>query len=251
MTVDGTETLLAAAASTGARVVHVGSASSFGFGNRSRPGSEDTPYRGHGYRLGYLDYKHAAQRVASRCAARGQHVVIVAPTFMLGAHDTHLGGSRLVLQVARAPAIGGGVIIPCPPGGRNFVSVDDVAAGVCGALDHGEPGRAYLLGHRNLRYRELVALIGRAVGRRVATVALPRGMVRVAGNVGSAASLLTGRAPALSAAAARAACHDHFYTAERAVRELGLPQTPLERAIEVAWRWLRDESGKEARRAGT
>ena len=241
VTVGGTRTLLAAAAAAGvARVVHVGSASSFGFGSRSRPGTEQSPYRGRRYRLEYADYKYAAQVVATRYAAAGLPVVTVAPTFMLGAFDTHFGGSRLLLQVAGAPVVAGTSLVPCPPGGRNFVAVADAAEGVCNALERGVPGRSYILGHRNLRYRELVALMSQVLGRRATTVALPATLVRVAGALGSGIAAATGRAPALSTAMARAACDHHFYSAARAVTELGLPQTPIEHAIAAAWRWLQD-----------
>ncbi len=41
-----------------------------------------------------------------------------------------------------------------PPGGTNYLSVRSLAQAVLGALDRGEPGRAYLLGDESLSYRE-------------------------------------------------------------------------------------------------
>ena len=244
VTVGGTDTLLRATDVVGRqRIIHIGSASSFGFGTKSRPGTEESAYRGRRYRLGYADYKDAAQQVAARHAANGSPVVLVTPTFMLGPLDTHLGGSRLVLQVARAPRVGFRSVIPCPPGGRNFVAVSDVADGICRALELGEPGRAYLLGHRNLRYTELMATIGEVIGLATYTFALPRNLMRAVGAVGSATGVASRRTPRISVAVAGAACDDHYYSAARAVRELVLPQTPLERAIEASWRWLQDSYG--------
>lgn len=50
-----------------------------------------------------------------------------------------------------------------PPGGTNYMSVRSLSQAVQGALDGGEAGRAYLIGDRNLTYREYFQL---ARGRR-------------------------------------------------------------------------------------
>jgi len=39
---------------------------------------------------------------------------------------------------------------------------------------------------------------------------------------------------------ARIACDGHYYRADKAVRELALPQTPVEEAIEAAYDWFRE-----------
>ncbi|MCH6231590.1 NAD-dependent epimerase/dehydratase family protein [Microbacterium sp. CFH 31415] len=46
-----------------------------------------------------------------------------------------------------------------PPGGTGYMSVRSLAQAVAGALDRGEPGRAYLVGDESLSYREYFQLI--------------------------------------------------------------------------------------------
>ena len=51
-----------------------------------------------------------------------------------------------------------------PPGGTNYMSVRSLSQAVQGALDAGEGGRAYLVGDRNLTYREYFQLLADAAG---------------------------------------------------------------------------------------
>lgn len=46
-----------------------------------------------------------------------------------------------------------------PPGATNYMSVRSLAESVAGALEHAEPGKAYLIGDENLSYRDYFQLI--------------------------------------------------------------------------------------------
>ena len=46
-----------------------------------------------------------------------------------------------------------------PPGGTNYMSARSLAEAIAGALEHAEPGAAYLIGDENLSYREYFQLI--------------------------------------------------------------------------------------------
>lgn len=51
-----------------------------------------------------------------------------------------------------------------PPGGTNYMSVRSLTQATLGALDVGEPGRAYLVGDCNLTYRDYFQAIADAAG---------------------------------------------------------------------------------------
>ncbi|MFD4422949.1 NAD-dependent epimerase/dehydratase family protein [Agromyces sp. NPDC058484] len=51
-----------------------------------------------------------------------------------------------------------------PTGGTNYMSVRSLSQAVAGALDAGEPGRAYLVGDVNLTYRDYFQLLAEAAG---------------------------------------------------------------------------------------
>lgn len=57
-----------------------------------------------------------------------------------------------------------------PPGGTNYMSVRSLAEAIAAALDHGEAGRAYLVGDENLSYRAFFQMFFDVAGRDVQVV---------------------------------------------------------------------------------
>ncbi len=57
-----------------------------------------------------------------------------------------------------------------PPGGPNYMSVASLCQAIWGALQHAEPGKAYLIGDQNLSFRDFFQMIFDVVGspRRIA-----------------------------------------------------------------------------------
>jgi len=235
LNIQGTANAIEAALQAGVRrFVHVGTANSFEPGSKDQPGVEGPPSGNARYGLGYIESKRQAHRLVLEAArSRALPAVIVAPCFMFGAYDAKPGPGQLILSMAARKLPG------APPGGRNYVHVRDVAAGIASALREGRVGESYIAGHRNLCYAELLAVIAEVLGVPAPRRRLPRALVLLAGLGGSAFGTLTGRAPALSYPMARISCDGHYYSPAKAVRELGLPQTPLHQAIEEALQWFR------------
>jgi dihydroflavonol-4-reductase len=239
--VEGTRTVLAAArAANVRRVVHTSSIARFGGQGRGRCATEESPFALGPTRSDYARSKAEAHEVALRAAAEGQDVVLVAPCGPIGPGDvgpTPTG--RLLLGCLSMP------VVTVTDTVTNFVDVRDVARGHLLAADRGVRGESYLLGHRNLRLRELAEL-GLAAGRRLGIrrrfrpriVEVPGTMSLAAGHALSAlADHVTHRPPPLTREAARIAELGLAADASRAVRELGLPQSPLDVAVEDALRW--------------
>ncbi len=244
--VGGTAAALQAALEAGVeRFVHVGSASSFGPGSKADPGTEERPYGGARYGLGYMDTKRRAHELVIQAwRRRDLPALVVAPTFMLGPYDSAPGSGRMILAVHRgAPAA-------AAPGGRNYVAVKDVASALCSALQRGSPGESYIAGHENLSYLEAFTLIARTVGARTPRLVLPCPAVACVGALGSLQGTLLRREPLLTYPMARIACHGHYYSAAKAVRELGLPQTPIRTAVAEAFAWFEANGYLDRRRNG-
>lgn len=243
--VDGTRSVLEAArAERVGRIVHVGSANSFGPAPHGGQTDERTPFRGRRYGLGYIVSKQQAQQVALRA---DPPAIVVNPTFLFGAHDRVPGPGRLIQQLARSPAV-----YPYPAGrGRNVAGIGTVCGGVERALRHGVPGECYVLGGSNLGYRTLFELICGVTASRTRPVPLPAWLICSAGAAGSAAGRLTGRDPGLSLPLARAARESFHYSSAKAARELGyVPDdvAAIERAIRASFEWFR-RTGRIAPRA--
>lgn len=217
------------------RLVHVGSASSFGYGTREAPGDEETPYKYAGFGLAYFDSKLKAQNMVLRRAREGRvDAVVVNPTFMFGPYDSGPSSGKMIVKFASMK-------LPFyPPGGRNFAHAADVAKGMVAALENGRSGECYIMGNRNMTMQNIFGVIAKVVGVRAPKIEIPAPLMLAAGAAGSVLGEITRRPPEISFEMARSSCVGAYYSAAKAVRELALPQTPVETAIEDSWRWLVD-----------
>jgi len=217
------------------RFVYTGSASSFGFGAITAPGTEEHPfpqaYRG----LPYMESKcQAMNRVKARAQAGDLETVTVAPTFLLGADDWRPSSGELIRQyILRGLRF-------VSPGGRNFVYAPDVARLLAAAAERGRNGECYLAAGHNLTYFDFFSRVAAIHGgvhppRRV----LPPSLVLAAGWAGAAFSRVSGKPAVLDTTLARLSLYGTYYSAEKAVRELGLEQTPIDTAIREAINSLR------------
>jgi len=232
--VDGTRNVMSAAHDLGVeRVVYTSTVGALGLTADGSPADETTPVTiasmvGH-----YKRSKFLAERVADEWAARGLPVVIVNPSAPVGENDVK-------------PTATGQMIVDFLDGrmkayvdtGLNLVDVRDVAEGHVLAAEKGRPGEKYILGNRNLTLKEICDLLAAVSGRPTARVRLPHWVPLLASAVDTAVSRVAGREPRLAMDAVRLARHRMFFDCAKAVRELGLPQTPVEQALERAVTWF-------------
>ncbi len=234
--VEGTRNVLEAAALAGVtRLIHVGSANSFGFGTKDSPGDESRPYACARYGLGYMDTKYEAHSLVMEAVnTRELPAIVIAPTFMLGPYDTKPGSGKMVLSVAHKEVPGYTI------GGRCYIYVKDVATGVANALTQGRVGECYIFGNENLTYNEIFTLIARVAEVDPPGLRVPGPVSRLAGAFGSLFGGLLRFEPKISLPMARISKDYHYYTAAKAIRELALPQTSMATAVEDAFRWFSD-----------
>jgi dihydroflavonol-4-reductase len=233
--IQGTRNIIDAAKETGVmRLVYVGSANSFGFGPKEDPGDETRPYGASKYGLDYFNSKHHAQTmVLEEIRNHGLKAVIVNPTFMVGPYDAKPGFGVIILAIYMGRMPG------CAAGGRNYIHVRDVAVGIVNAYEKGRIGECYILGNRNLSYRELFDMIANETEAKPPIFNYPGLLVKIYGMIGSVFGTIMKKKNVVSFTLARIACDEHYYTAEKAVKELGLPQTPIETAIKDAFLWFK------------
>jgi len=233
--VEGTRHVLRAAGEAGAsRVVYTSSVGALGLTHDGTPASETTPVTIVGVVGNYKRSKYEAERVAEEMAAAGVPVVIVNPSTPVGDLDvkpTPTGQVIVDFLKRKMPAY--------VETGMNLIDVRDVAAGHLLAAEKGRTGEKYILGNRNMTLKEIFDALSRLTGIPSPRVKLPHWVPMAAAACDTVVSGLRGRAPRVSIESVRMSRHLMFFDAGKAVRELGLPQGPVEEALSRAVAWFR------------
>ena len=130
--------------------------------------------------------------------------------------------------------------------GLNWVHVRDVAAGHILAAEKGRVGERYILGHAegNWTMKQMLDVLEELTGIPAPKFRVPYGVALAAAYFDEAVSSVTGRPPKAPLAGVRMARYKMFYNPAKAIRELGLPQTPPREAFaeKSAVQWFRAES---------
>lgn len=233
--VDGTSNILDAAAKQGVgKIVYTSTVGCLGLPADGSPGDETTPVRREELVGAYKRSKYDAEQIALQYAASGLNVVVVNPSTPVGPGDikpTPTGKVILDFLRGRMPAY--------VDTGLNLISVDDVAEGHLLAAEKGRVGEKYILGNQNLTLREILGLLAKITGTKPPSVRIPHWVALTAAALDTAHSRALGREPSISIDAVRMSRKRMFFSGEKAVRELGLKQTPVDAALAEAVNWFR------------
>ncbi|RME95403.1 MAG: NAD-dependent dehydratase, partial [Verrucomicrobia bacterium] len=125
--------------------------------------------------------------------------------------------------------------------GLNWVHVRDVVAGHLLAAENGRVGERYILGHAegNWTLKEALEVLAELTGLPAPKVRIPYAVAWAAAVAGEAWARVTKRPPRAPLAGVRMARYKMFFDPSKAIRELGLPQTPPRQALREAVDWFR------------
>jgi dihydroflavonol-4-reductase len=232
--VGGTENVLDVARELGIqRVVYTSSIARFGGQGMDRRATEESPFA-----LGptgdrYAQTKADAHEIAVR-AAKEHDVVIVAPCGPIGPGDvgpTPTG--RLLLSAIRYPvAVVASTV-------TTFADVRDMARGHVLAAGRGKRGETYLLGTEDLSVEDVARMAMNAAGVQRPILRVPFGLASMAAHGAKAwADRVSRRPPLFTPEAIRIARLGLRADCSKAVRELGVPQSPIRAAVGDAIAWF-------------
>ena len=234
--VEGTRALLQAALEAGVeRVVYTSTVGTLGNPGDGTPGTEETPVSladmvGH-----YKKSKFLAEQAALEYAGQGLPLVVVNPSTPVGAWDvrpTPTGQMLVDFLRGKMPAF--------LDSGLNLIHVRDVAQGHLSAEDRGRVGEKYILGHQNLTLAEIFAKLALISGIRAPRWRLPYYPILGLAYLNEFWSTwITRRPPMVPLTAVKMARKFMFFDSQKAIRELGLPQTPVDQALQDAVEWFR------------
>jgi len=184
------------------------------------------------------DYKRSkflAERVAEEFAARGLPVVIVNPSNPIGPWEVKpTPTGRMVLDYLHRR------MFATLDTGLNLIHVADVARGHLLAARLGRVGEKYILGAENLSLSEIFHILEGITGIRAPRVRMPYGLVYLVALASEGLAHATGRPPRVPLTGVRMARKHMYFSADKAVRELGLFQRPVEQALRDAVDWFVD-----------
>lgn len=251
LNVDGTANAIAAAESSGARLLHLSSVAVYGSEGRYRDEggttSEDTPLGTLPERAYYARSKRESEQLVMRAHAEGRlWATAVRPCVIYGRRDR-----QFVPRIGRllshgfAPVIGGGGATLA------VVHAANVADGAIRAATHAEAGgRAYnLTNDEPVTVRRFFELAAAGIGRHVRMVALPYPLARAVFGVVrfGMRTLSAGRLSAVSDASLSFLTRDNPFTSDRARRELGWrPVIGPETGVPDAFRWWREHENEKS-----
>jgi dihydroflavonol-4-reductase len=239
--VEGTRNVLQAAGNAGCqRIVYTSTVGCVGVPKEVNgiinPASESNSIPDINVTCAYKRSKAAAETVAlDLFRQRGWPIVIVNPSAPIGPGDTKpTPTGRIVVDFLnrRMPAY--------VDTGLNWVDVRDVAVGHILAAEKGRFGERYILGnlYGNWTLRETFAVLEAITNLPAPRLKMPHWLALGVAQISESVAFCTGNEPRATVAGVRMARHKMWFDCNKAVRELGLPQTPPQIAFEDAVAWF-------------
>lgn len=233
--VQGTTSLLQAALELGVhKVVYTSSVATVGLPEDGTPGDE-TLYLSPEHAVShYKRSKILAEQAALALYRQGLPLVIVNPAAPIGPWDikpTPTGKIIVDFLRRKIPAY--------VETGLNLVDVRDVARGHLLAAQYGTLGERYILGCQNMTLLDIFTLVAEVSQLRAPRWRIPYRLALAVGYVCEGLAWCTGRPPLVPLDGVRMARRPMYFTAHKAVRELGFPQSSIVEAMRQAVHWFR------------
>jgi nucleoside-diphosphate-sugar epimerase len=161
--------------------------------------------------------------------------VVVNPAAVIAPGGDKRFGWSGVIDVATR-----GLLRMMPAGASSFCSAADLVDGLMRAMERGRPGERYILSSENLSYRELGRLVARTVGVAAPYFTVPTWILRLLGALNERI-MRPGSISVLVPENVELMTRQLYYDQSKAVRELGMSQTPVAAALGVVNDWIRSE----------
>ncbi len=208
------------------KFVFVSTANTMGFGSLDDPGNESRearfPFKASFYARSKLEAENYVLKNRDKI-----DTLVVNPTFMLGPHDSKPSSGRIILMGWKKR------FILCPPGGKNFVHVKDVSAGIIRSISRGRNGEKYLLANENLTYVEFFKKLNQVANQDSTLIRIPGPILMIGGYLGDLLRMLRIKT-SLSSTNMKILCVNNYYSNAKSKRELEIEYKPVDLSIRDA-----------------
>jgi dihydroflavonol-4-reductase len=183
----------------------------------------------------YCRSKFRAERLALRLGRAGAPIVVVNPTLPVGPGDRGRSPpTQMMLDFCR------GNRKEYLDAELNLIDVRDVAFGMTQALERGQPGRRYLLGHENLSILQVFTHLAGLTGQPPPHRRVPYVVAFAAAYASEfVADVFTGRTPAATVTGVRLTRRRMQFDPRRSLDELGLRPRPIAETLTETVGWFR------------
>jgi dihydroflavonol-4-reductase len=192
----------------------------------------------------YKKSKYWAEQEARAAVRNGQDIVIVNPSTPIGPWDikpTPTGD--IILRFLRR---GMPVYLNT---GLNLIHVRDVAEGHISALERGKTGDRYILGNENCTLAQMLSILSELTGLPAPKHQVPAWIPLSVAWMDEQVLARLGKTPTVPLDGVRMSQQLMFYDATKARRDLGLPQTPIQTALQEAVTWFVENGYGETAKA--
>lgn len=236
--VEGTRALFEAAQKAKVKkIVFTSSIAALGVNADGSLANEKTAFNQWRYANDYVMSKYISEQVVRGMIAEGLPAVIVNPGYPFGPGDrmpTPTG--KFIIAILK------GEMKQYFDGGICAVDVRDVARGHVLAMEKGEIGQSYILANKdgNYSFGDFARLVGQIAGvEGVAKMKLPPAVLGFAGRVMESIAAVNGKTPQTTYKTSMYSTQNIWVDPSKAVKKLGLPQTPIANSIKDSVDWFR------------
>lgn len=218
------------------RVVYTSTVGALGLNDNGTPASEETPVALEDMIGHYKRSKFLAEEEVRGWAARGLPVVIVNPSTPVGELDikpTPTG--KIIVDFLKGKMFG------YVDTGMNLIDVRDCAEGHILAAERGRVGERYILGGTNLTLKEMFDALAGVTDMPSPRMQVPHWVAESYARLENFWAInVARRAPDVPIESVKMSRHRMWFDSSKAVRELGLPQSPITDALKRAVDWFRE-----------
>ena len=232
--IGGTRNVVEACIAAGVeRLVHTSSIAAVGYSDTGAPADETNAFNWDSLDIGYRISKFRAEEEVQRGIGMGLPAVIVNPSVVIGERDIHFNGGQIIRDVHRKR------LFYYIGGGTNIAYVGDVVRGHIQAALKGRIGERYILGGKNLTYKEMLSTTAEVVGGIGPLFRLPMWAAKGIASLSEGVARLTTTKPWIGRELVAGLHVRNWFSCEKARRELEYTVTPFRTAVQRTFDWYR------------
>lgn len=205
------------------RFIYVSTANTMGYGSLQNPGKENDKMKSPFSESFYAKSKMETEEYLLSKKDKIE-IAIINPTFMLGAYDNKPSSGKIILMGLNKK------IIFCPPGGKNFVHVEDVADAVIKSMKNELKFQRYLIGNENLSYSDFYRKLNALTRQKSIIITIPKAILILLAYFGELVRKLNIKS-SISLINIHILCTYNYFTNAHSIKNLNIKYQTTEKAI--------------------